>query len=140
MSKEALDGLKDDLDIEEVYIEDRELTDNGKAIHDVLRGLSLRDRVLAVLDYLGHDEDMMSIIVSRCNWEIANAIEEQMIADGCDLDEDGLHRLFGSVSYKRFKEDVAAFFPDEYQDGIDRIEMLRARAIRKELEDLRKKG
>ena len=110
------DTMTEDM-TEEIWWEDREMSPKAKELTDVLKGMNIRERALAVLDMLAHDADVMQIIRVRMNWEIRNAVFETLNEENRgDITQAMADAIYGQTLFQEVEDVMPVVFEDEFNE------------------------
>ena len=115
-------AVRKDPDDEVIWIEDQPMSAKAQELTDVLKGMNIKERSIAVLDMLAHDGDVMQVVRSRMIFELREVIQESV--DEVLSKENVLHRngylhsineLLGSSLSKECDTVLPIVFPDDFE-------------------------
>ena len=115
-------AVRKDPDDEVIWIEDQPMSDKAKELTDVLKGMNIKERSIAVLDMLAHDADVMQVVRSRMIFELREAIQESideiMKEDKrmhCNSPMPSINELLGSSLSNECDTVLPIIFPDDFE-------------------------
>lgn len=116
--------------IDVVSCEDSEMSAEAQEIDKALRKLSLKDRADAILNYMAHDGDVMTIVRGRMNWELFDYVDDMNIAEGqmVDTNENAWYAAMGRTLFKEGEDVMQSVYIDDYNDSKDMKEILLKKA------------
>ena len=116
-------AVRKDPDDEVVWIEDQPMSEKAQLLTDVLKGMNIKERSIAVLDMLAHDGDVMQVVRARMIFELREAIQEsvdEIITEDFKLQRKApipsIDELLGSSLSKECDIVLPIIFPDDFEN------------------------